>query len=229
MKYLSYLLPLAIWFLLPSQGVAVEEEPIMSTGQYEISARTRKMSDKLESDVRAGRLRQRTDAALNALIRLAVYKLKKDGHKKEAAKMLYEWEHQWSGFLLNRGIGDHRPLSMWLAQQMAVLEVFLTKDVMHALRLDDIITINFAIPVVISCVDDVDLVEYGNHFVQDLDNGYRGLGPVVVYWTGFFSCVGASWGSGFLFCAPIAMGAEWLTLQFVAPKLNEPCWRLACK
>lgn len=236
MKALVPLLTLAVLALgLPVQAKTVskntqaEEEPIMMSGTFEISERTQKIADKFESDVNRGRLKQRTNAALNAAIRLAAYKLKRVGHKKEADRMIYEWEHQFFYVLEARGIGDHRPLSAWLAEKTAMLEFILGKDVMHALRLDDLITINYALPVVISCADNVDLEEYGNHFVEDLDNGYRGLGPVVVYWTSFFSCVGFTWGSGFLFCSPIAMGAEWITLNFVAPKLNEPLWKWACK
>lgn len=208
----------------PAEG----EEPVMTSSYMEISPKTEKMADKFESDVKRGRIKQRTNAALNAAIRLAAYKLKRVGHKKEADKMIYEWEHQYSLVLEGRGIGDHKPLSNWLAEKTAMLQFILGKEVMHALRLDDLITINYALPVVISCVDNVDLEEYGNHFVEDLDNGYRGLGPVVVYWTSFFSCMSFSWGVGFLGCAPIALGSEWLTLNFVAPRLNPVLWNLAC-
>ena len=109
-----------------------------------------------------------------------------------------------------------------------MLEFTLGKDIVYALRLSDIHTINHAIPVVFKCIDQVDEVEYFKHFVHDEDGPYRGLAPVVVYWTTFFVCVGGTWGTGFLFCGPIAMGTEWLTKNYVGPKLNEPLWKRAC-
>jgi len=205
-----------------------EEEPVMNSGEYEISARTERMAAKFENEIRSGLLLKKTDDTLNAIIRLAVYKLKRTGHIAEGTQLLKEWENQWSGYLLNRGIGDHRPLSKWLAEKTAMLELTLGKQAMHLLRLDDLITINYALPVVIKCIDEVDVDEYARHFVHDEANGYRGLGPVVSYWTSFFACVGFTWGTGFLFCAPIAMGVEYLVDNFVAPKLNEPLWRRAC-
>lgn len=222
---------LLIALILASQVcLAIEEEPVMQAGEPEISKRTEEKASKFEKDVRAGRLKARTNAALNAMVRLGAYQLKRKGYKKESAQLIKEWEKQWDGYLLlERGIGDHKPLSAWLAEKTAMLEFLLGKEVMRALRLSDLITINYALPVVFSCVDNVDEFEYANHFVDDLDNGYRGLGPVVVYWTTFFSCVGFTWGSGFLFCSPIAMGTEWITLSFIAPKLNRPLWKWACK
>lgn len=207
----------------------IEEEPVMMYGRPEVSTHTKGLAKRYEAELRSGLMAHRTDDALNAIIRLAVYKLKISGHKKESVQLLKEWESQWQGYLSNRGIGDHKPLSKWLADKTAMLEITLGKPTMHMLRLDDLITINYALPVVIRCIDNVDLDEYGRHFIHDEINGYRGLGPVVSYWISFFSCVGFSWGSGFLFCSPIAMGVEYLVDNFVAPRLNEPIWNLVCK
>ena len=205
----------------------------MHKSKTEISRRTKKKTDQFERDIKAGHLAYDTDRALNALIRLGWYKLSRVGQKEAANKMLREWEGQWQGEVsrlwLTRGIGDHRPLSQWLAEKYTMMEFLLGKDVCHALRLDDIKTINFGIPVVISCVDNVDEVEYGRHFIADEVNGYRGLGPVVAFWVTEFACVGFTWGTGFLYCGPIAMGVEYLTKQFVAPRLNHPLWNLVCQ
>jgi hypothetical protein len=150
--------------------------------------------------------------------------------KKDADKLLNEWENQYSFFLEQRGITDHKPLSEWLASVTKMLELKLGHDAMHALRLDDLITINYAIPVVFSCIDDVSELEYYLHFVDDSTpvHGYRGLGPVVAYWTTFFVCTGYTWGTGFLYCSPIAMGVEYIAKEAVCPALNKPLWKLSC-
>lgn len=216
----------------------IEEDPIVQTksGLFENSPRTRRLANRFARDIEQGRLAEKTDSALDAIIRLAAYKLHRVGKEKESEVLLEEWEGQWRGYVvryagsgIRNGIGSHRPLSDWLAQKTMMLELALGKEVMHALRLDDLITINYALPVCFRCIDDVDESEYRLHFVSDPINGYRGLMPVIIFWVTEFSCVGFTWGSGFLFCSPIAMGTEFLTLQFVAPKLNNFAWRRACK
>lgn len=207
----------------------VEEEPIMMSGQPEVSKRTKRKAEKFGKDLKNGRLRKHTNHALDAIIKLGAYKLKRVGHKKEGDQMLKEWKQQYSLILEDRGITDHAPLSKWLADKTLMMEFILGHQVMHSLRLDDLITLNFGLPVVISCIDKVDEQEYFNHFVHDEIHDYRGVGPVVIYWVSFFSCVGFTWGSGFLFCSPVAMGTEYLTDSIIAPKLNPTLWKMACK
>lgn len=203
----------------------------MMTKDIEISARTKMKAKRYGEMIENGRLAEKTDQALDAMIRLAVYKLNRVGKKKEAKVLLREWEDQWSGYITRtRGIGDHAPISAWLSEKYRMLEFTLGKDVVYTLRLSDIHTINHALPVVFKCVDNVDEMEYFLHFVHDDSptGPYRGLAPVVTYWVSFFACVGFTWGTGFLFCSPISMGIEWFTKSVIAPKLNEPLWKKAC-
>lgn len=173
-------------------------------------------------EVEAGRLRERTNLALDALIRYAAFELRVRGHKDNSEELLKEWEGGWSLYLVvERGLGDHAPLSQWLAEKYAMIEFLLGVDICHSLRLDDINTINFGLPVVVFCEDGVDVDEYKLHFVP--------FSGVVVYWGSFFACVGGTWGTGFLYCTPIAWGAEFATKEWVAPALNQPVWRLACQ
>lgn len=205
-----------------------DEEPIMQSGKPEVSKRTQRIANKYEKDLRSGRIKERTNHALDSIVRLSVYKLRRTGHKAEAAQFLKEWEEQYQYILIGRGIGDHKPLSTWLAAKYDMLELILGKEICHALRLSDIKTINYAVPVVFACEDHVTEAEFFLHFVADDTNGYRGLGPVVAYWTTFIVCVGGTWGTGFLFCSPIAMGVEYLSDSFICPRLNEPIWKLSC-
>ena len=205
----------------PTNG-CIPMEPSRDEPVYEVSDRTQSMSSDYGREIESGRLRERTNMALDAMIRFAAFKLRLKGYPQTADKIIKEWEGQWSGYIerVGRDIGDHKPLSEWIAQKYAVIELILGEDLCHALRLDDIKIINYGIPVVFSCVDNVGEVEYGKHFIP--------FSGTVIYWTSFFACVGGTWGTGFLWCAPISWGCEFLTEKFVAPKLNHTVWNWSC-
>lgn len=222
MARLLLVLSLAL-VLVVTKGFSAQVDEPNRTDVVQVSDKTERMAADFRREVEQGRLREKTNGALNAIVRFAVYKLKQKGYKKEAAKLLSEWQGQWDGYLvrMDRDLGDHKPLSKWLAEKYDMLELILGADVCHMLRLDDIKIINFAIPVVFACVDNVDEAEYRKHFVP--------LAGTTIYWVSFFACVGGTWGTGFFFCGPISMGCEFLTENFVAPKLSPPAWKLACR
>lgn len=197
-----------------------DEEPVMMSGQPEISPRTRRLSKEFKEEVQSGRLRKKTNQSLDSIIRLAAYKLKRTGKKDIAEKLIYEWKSQYSLYLERRELGDHKPLSDWLAAQYQIWVFWLGKDICEALRLSDINVINFAIPVVFACIDHVDVDEYRKHFVP--------LSAVTSYWVTFWTCIGFTWGSGFALCSPISMGVEYIVEKTIAPPLNEPLWKLSC-
>lgn len=186
----------------------------------EVSTRTERMANEFEGQIRAGELRERTNLALNAMVRFAVFKLRAKGKKLEARRLENEWDSQWNGYLLRRDLGDHKPLSNWLAEKYAILEFIFGEQFMQFTRLVDLKIINFGIPVVFACVDNVDEAEFYLHFVP--------LTKVTIYWTSFFTCVGGTWGTGFLFCSPIAWGCEYITGRWIAPKLNPFVFKLSC-
>lgn len=197
-------------------------EPGLSTDQlYEVSDRSWGKANDYSSAVERQELPARTNAALNAIVRFAAFKLKAKGYKSKSRRLIYEWEHQYGNYLVARDLGDHAPLSKWLADQVNMLELILGTDVMKWTRLYDLKVINYALPMVFKCLDHADEVEFGKHFIP--------LSGVVVYWTTFFVCVGGTWGTGFIFCGPLAMGTEFLTTHFVAPKLNPIVWKWSCK
>lgn len=210
-KLILYLIPI-LFLSGPSFGLSEK---------MEISPRTHKIANEFGRDVKRGDLPSLTNKALDSIILRGATELKAKGHSGEAEKMLSEWENQWRGNLLSRDLGDHAPLSQWLAEKYDMMEFILGKSVCHALRLDDIKTINYAIPVVFKCIDDVDVAEYEKHFVP--------LMGVVSYWSTLIGCTIGTWGTGFMFCGPIAMGVEYITETFVAPKLNPYAWEKACK
>lgn len=215
--------------------LAAEEEPVMTSGDYEISERTKKMADDFASDVKMGRVEKRTHKALDTLIRIAVYKLRYDGHKKEAIKLLKEWQQQYSEMYMNelyrtdRHIGDHAPVSQWLKDKMDMLTLILGVEVVYNLRLSDISTFNETPKVILFCADQVDEDEYYLHWVHDGDVYKRGLAPTVVFWVSEAACLGASMTTGFIPCAIICGGAEYLTRLYIAPKTNNFMWSKSCK
>ena len=211
----------------PSPGsdplIQGQSEPGLSPdGMIEVSDRSRGKARTFGQQIRRGELPQRTNKALDAMVRFAAYKLKRSGNTTQADKLIKEWENQYSRYLENaRDLGDHAPLSKWLADKISLLELILGTQLMKATRLYDLKVINYGLPMVFRCLDHADEVEYGKHFIP--------LTGVVIYWTSFFVCVGGTWGTGFLFCGPLAMGAEFLTVNLIAPRLNHFCWNLACR
>lgn len=182
-------------------------------------------SDEFEKEVRKGRLRQKTNIALDGSINFAAYKLRQSGHKKEADQLLKEWNKKWYGYVntVGRAPGDHShaPLSQWLREKLDMLTLILGIQTMKATRLWDLVILNDSIPVVFRCIDNVDEAEFAEYFVP--------FASVVAYWTTFFTCVGFTWGSGFLFCGPLSFGVEMLVNNVVAPRLNPAIWKLSCQ
>lgn len=224
---MNRLLLIAMACLVLSAARAFPCDPYEPSAQcksepVEVSDQARRQADTFRRDIERGRLRERTNGALNAIIRFGAFKLKQKGYDAEAKQILGDWETKWDGYIVRaaRDLGDHRPLSQWLADVYKKIEGKLGPDICHALRLDDIKILNYGIPVVFSCVDDVDEAEFGRHFVP--------FSGTVIYWTSFFVCVGGTWGTGFFFCGPIAMGCEFLTERWIAPKLNPRVWNLSC-
>jgi len=204
-------------------GCPESNEPLLCEGEpVYVDSRSYDYAEEHRKAVQEGRLKERTNMALNAIIRYAAFKLKKTGHKKEAEKLIKEWEGQWSGYIMRVGkdIGDHAPLSMWLKEKTDLLTFILGIEVMKATRLWDLVVFNHAIPVVFSCIDDVDEVEFGKHFVPLMGS--------TAYWVSFFVCVGGTWGSGFLFCGPISWGSEFVVKMWIAPSLNPTVWDWSC-
>lgn len=213
---------------------AIEEEPVM-IHEPEISNKTKGMAIRFQKDVEAGKLKEKAHIGLDALIRLAAYKLKREGYKKESTQLLKEWSEQYQFQYMemiysdSRHIGEHGAISLWLKEQSQKLEFMLGKEILHKLRLSDIRTFNETPKVVFACHDDVSEQEYFLHLVDDEEVSIRGLGPCSAYWVSQIGCMGATMSSGFMFCGPIAMGVEWVSKNYLFPKLSERLWEKACQ
>jgi hypothetical protein len=175
---------------------------------------------------------EKTQAALNALVGTAVKELDKRGHKEEALRFGQEWSSLYSSALLGIGtldIGDHRPMSQWLADFYNTLEDKLGEWLMHQLRLDDIKIINYGIVVVFQPTGDRktgdtwDSPEYKKHFVP--------FSAAVVYWASRLACSAATSGLGAvtMLCGVAAILPRYATEHWIAPPLSDWVYRTAHK
>jgi len=177
------------------------------------------------------RTAEKTDQALSRLVKFAVFQLRRNGYDEDADELQNEYsvyyEFAVRNFYLNVvpvDLGDHEPLSQWLADWYDKLEARLGPFIMELTHLDDIKVFNYAIPVVFHPTgwhgDSWDIDEYRLHFVP--------LSGVVAYWTSWGVCVGATWGMGMItfICTPVGMICEHLVVKYVAPPISD---RVYCR
>lgn len=249
MKQLFWVLLIALILSIPthaSEGTELKANDEIGSvlSQEEIDGIVVEVSDRhyneahqIRSEIERGQLREKTNMALNALIRIACVHLRLRGHKQEAKEILQQWETNWNGYIMRigRDIGDHEPLSAWVSVTYLIIEGLIGPTVMEFLHLDDIFILNHAIPVVFHpCdfpMDNVSgerIVEYKRHFAS---GGTRnGFMPTVSFWVSYIGCVAGTYGAGFVMvCSPIGSGVEWVTKQWVAPKLSDYIWKQSCE
>ena len=202
----------------------------------------KRFAREIRDDIQNGRMSamaRRTDEAIKYMIQRGNEELRKRGDYDGAYFFEFKYQTEFSGYLTkmvvsDRNIGDHKPLSTFLADYYNRLEFIIGVDMCKALHLSDIKTLNFCLPVVFKpCSFDMGTVtiarkdEYRKHFAQD--DVYYGLVPVVVYWVIDVPCMMFTAGIGALFCGPIAGVAEYGMANFLAPKLSDSLFDSVCK
>ena len=174
-----------------------------------------------------------SDKALDAMVKIAARELRRRGYGDDAEVMEGEFTDRFKGSLAASfkfsalGLGDHRPLSRWLAEQYDKLEDRLGPQVMRMTRLSDLKTFNFAIPVVFNPTGDPyesPVVEWGAdeyrlHFVP--------FAGAVGFWTSWLGCSAASWGAGAVTyaCSYVGWAVEWIIMKRVAPKWSDKIYQ----
>ena len=197
-------------------------------------AKAREVAARFERHMRDGDMPAKTDVAISTLVRLAAKHLRKKGYKAEAAAIQDEYDTQFDGYVVRetsqRNIGDHKPLSAWLAKTYIKLENFLGIALCQALHLSDLQVINYGLPVVFHpCNPEWDEADYLAHFAHDPKYG-PALVPVISYWFAFAGCEVGTWGIGWsLICGPVGMITELLVDKFVALPLGTKIYARACK
>ena len=177
--------------------------------------------------VKAGKLAERTDKALNTLIAATVTELKKRKHVALSNEIKAGWaKHE--GFLVRselRGfddIGDHEAIK-FLADIHEKIHFVLGDDICRALRTHDLFIFAYCIPVVFRCVDNVGSFEYERHFIP--------LCKVTSYWISIIICSVATMGMGSVtfLCGIGSMLVEQAVGMFVAPALVDNAYGHFCK
>lgn len=228
---IALLLPVIGYASIDDDWIEIHGGPLSSDDRKDVERRAKAISRDIERRD-FGALAEKSNLALRGIMRVAVRNLKKRGFKDEAKKLQREWRSL-DGTLIevvsrrNWDIGDFAPLNQWLAVAYEILELKLGYDLCRLLRLSDIKTINYAIPVVFKPCPYGE-TEFALHFIHD--SKYRGLCPVIAYWVTIITCNIMTFGSGniFFICSPLGWGVETATDRWVAPYLAPKLYELMC-
>lgn len=180
------------------------------------------------SDFTQAQFLNRTQDALNTLVRSANEALAERGYVEEAQTFQRDWEANYSNYFLIMGfddIGDHKPLSQWLADFYKVVAGQLGDPAVKAMHLDDINTLNYTIPVVFHPKGDPtghdhwNQAEYKVHFVP--------FASIVTYWGSLGACrlVAQKVTKVKRWCTQIASILRKAMSDMIAPKLSDVVYK----
>ncbi|MES3037206.1 MAG: hypothetical protein V4736_04790 [Bdellovibrionota bacterium] len=157
--------------------------------------------------------------ALNQIVAEGIAELNKAGQTEMAQKFESEWNQNFSETLLNRDLGDHKPLNEWLGYFCKALKAQLGVEKMKATRLYDLMVLNFGIPVALNPqgneLESWDKLEYSKHFVP--------LFGTMTYWGSMGVCLYIAQTQAQIkpFCKKAAAFAEKLVVATVALKVSD--------
>jgi len=181
----------------------------------------------------------KTDESIARMVKLAVWTLNRKGYHNEARELSEQYENLYTHAVYYYAmdihpvdLGDHAPLSQWLADWYVKLESMLSPLIMRLTKLEHIKIINYSIPVVFSPNgkngDTWDMLEYRRHFAGTRTKllypltEHDGLAGVVAYWTTWGVCMGASFGTLWVFvCSPIGELSDFAIGKWVAPPISD--------
>ena len=213
---------------------------IHGDGIYTVADRTRanRQLREFREDIEKGgllRLANRSEQALDGMLRIAYLNLKRKGHHDFAAEVNEGWQER-RGIVMamalnigqnGRPITDYAPLSAWLANTTQKIIETLGWDIAHALRLTDLHSLNFGLKYIFSFACENGEAEFLNHFADDPH--FRAVFPVIAYWTANITCTIATFGAGYFFvCSPVALLVQW-GAQKIAPAIGGTIYGWACE
>jgi hypothetical protein len=187
-----------------------------------------KARDSLIQDFIAGRAHIAAESVLDRVVVESLDALAREGSPEVAAEYREIWEREFARNLASRftKIGDHEPLSRYLAKLLPILSGTLGKNSKYADLLSDLITLNYAIPVVFaprgdwkrSRNENANRKEYQKHFVP--------FSGVLTYYTTLGTCraVAKKYGLDALgrrLCPKIAVRLETEMSAHLAPKISD--------
>ncbi len=174
-------------------------------------------------------LKAKTLQTISLILMAGTAKLRAEGFTEEALDVEETWTMGWEPYLTsNSAIGDHAPLSVYLAEVCLIFESLLGREAYEALHLDDLEILNFGLVVALEpdqasawCQETQEAscsLDYSLHAVPVLG--------VCAYWLAWGACTGATWGMGAvtLICTPIGMVSEKAMLELFAPRIAARIW-----
>lgn len=170
------------------------------------------------------------DVALGKMVGLASWHLKRVGDGKASKAIVEEYRASFDGYFMDRisakGIGDHAPISEWVAKWYARLEAKFGQRFMEVTRLKDLKTFNYGIPVVFSPTGEARVVPIVPWERQDYVDHFVPFAGAVAYWAAWGGCTAGTWGLGWVtfVCSYAGWAAEYVVMNEVAPDLGGKIW-----
>jgi hypothetical protein len=170
------------------------------------------------------------DWALSKMVYLAANHFNRVGDTKSARSIVDEYEFSFSGYfaskMMSKSIGDHAPLSDWMAKWYRRLEAKFGPRFMETTRLKDLKTFNYAIPVVFSPKGEARSNPIIPWAKQDYVDHFVPFAGAVGYWTAWAGCTAGTWGLGWLtfICGSAGWAAEYIIMKEIAPELGADIW-----
>lgn len=170
------------------------------------------------------------DLALGRMVDMASDHFIRVGDNQNSKRILAEYKKDFEGYFSKnvaaKAIGDHAPMSEWLAKWTRRLEQTFGPRFMEMSRLKDLKTFNYAIPVVFNPQGEIrstpivpwERGDYVDHFVP--------FAGAVAYWVAWGSCTAGAWGLGWVtfLCSWAGWAAEYVVMTEVAPGLGGKIW-----
>lgn len=240
------LVVLVVCFVVSASCVFGAVEPsydgLTLSEKAEVKKQSKRFTAQIRAEIEDGRmdtLAKKTDEAIENLVNRGIERLEEAGDREAAHFYRFIYRTEYSGYVTRMvahggyDIGDHAPLSQWLADFYNRLELILGIAVCKSLHLSDIKTINHSLPIVFKpCSFPMDSVggeridEYRRHF--NAGEVYYGLIPVVAYWLVDAPCMLFTSGIAAFLCGPIAGGVEYAVSITVGPKLSDWVFTKSC-
>lgn len=174
-------------------------------------------------------VRSASQAALNAVVAEGIFALRSNGDHRLADRYEGEWNQKFANYFTGIGaldLGDHKPLSKWLADFYVKIEDRIGLAATRSGLLGDIYLMNYAIPIVFAPKGDWrttttpnrDWVEYRKHFIP--------FANVITYWGVKLACNrllrGQDMGNqGKKLCNTVAEKLRHAMGRYVAPKISD--------
>jgi hypothetical protein len=177
------------------------------------------------------------DKAVSNLLSKADVILRAEGHDDIADEIQLEYMQYYQTANIRQAlglkeIGDHPPMSEWLAKVHTKIHNAITDFLCKQLHFHDIMILNHGLPVIFS-PSKYTLKDYLDHFSGHLIWGWfwdhHGVAGVITYWLVDGVCMAGTYGLGLVtfVCGPLATLSENFMDKTIAPPIGKRIWTRA--